>query len=159
MNTTTAEATAAAATPIDGGLHVARYFVGGQPYALILSPKDSKIKRAKWGATKKNVTGAHSYVDGLANTNAMAAAGSKLAKDVRALRIGGFDDWYLPSRLESLLLFGELQSEFERDWYWTSTQSAGNDEYACIQHFLNGLQYNDHKGFESRARAVRRVAL
>ena len=158
MNTTTVETPAPAFT-LDGGIPVARYFVNGQPYALILSPKDSEIKRAKWGATKKNVTGAHSYVDGLANTIAMAEAGSKLAKDIRALRIGDFDDWYLPSRLESLLLFGELQSEFERDWYWTSTQYAGDDEVAWFQFFIIGYQYSHHKDYESRARAVRRVAL
>jgi hypothetical protein len=157
MNTTTAEGIDLRTT-LDDARRI-RYFIGEQPYALILSPKDSEIKRAKWGATKKNVTGAHSYVDGLANTIAIVEAGSKLAKDIRALRIGGFDDWYLPSRLESLLLFGELQSEFEPEWYWTSTQYAGYAECAWIQDFYNGDQCYGHKDYESRARAVRRVAL
>lgn len=147
-------------TPHAGGLFVARYFIGDQAYALIVSPKDAgEIAAAKWNTAKKKVADAASYADGLANTDAMVAAGSKLAKQIRALRIGDFDDWYLPSRLESLLLFGELQSEFERKWYWTSTQYAGYVEYAWIQGFTNGYQIASRKDSECRARAVRRVPL
>lgn len=146
--------------PLEGGIFAGRYFVGEQPFALVLSPKDEgEIAPTTWGARTKRIDGALSYADGLANTEAMAAAGNKLARKIRALRIGGHDDWYLPSRLESLLLFGELQSEFERDWYWTSTQYAGDDEDAWIQHFYDGVQYYDHEDFDCRARAVRRFPI
>jgi hypothetical protein len=159
MNTATLEIPTAAGEQFAGGIFAGRYFIGAAPYALIVSLKDEgEIARVAWGA-KKKVAAATSYADGLANTDAMAAAGSKLAATIRALRIGGFDDWYLPSRLESMLLFGELQCEFQRDWYWTSTQYAGNDEYAWFQHFYDGHQYGSHKGDECRARAVRRVPI
>ena len=146
--------------PFACGLLAARYFVGAQPFALVLSPKDEgEIAPITWGPRTKRIDGALSYADGLANTEAMAAAGNKLAKKIRALRIGGHDDWYLPSRLESLLLFGELPAEFERDWYWTSTQSAGSCEYAWIQSFSYGSQSYVHKDYGCRARAVRRVPI
>jgi uncharacterized protein DUF1566 len=146
------------------------FYDAGKPYQLILAPKaDGEKEAIAWGATNKLVTGAQSYSDGPANTAAMAKAGSALAKWVRGLKIGGHKDWYLPSRLEALVLFGELRSlkAFEpdqpdgiaRDWYWTSTQYAGDEGYAWCQNFFNGSQYYDHKNTQLRARAVRRVAI
>lgn len=145
--------------PFAGGLFAGRFFLGNQPYALVLSPKDSEIEIAQWGPVKKKIVGALSYADGRQNTNAMAVAGSKLAKDLLALRIGDHYDWYLPSRLEALQLFGELPSELERDWYWTSTQCAGVGEYAWIQNFYSGDQDDHLKDIHCRARAVRRVPI
>lgn len=141
---------------VHGGLFAGRYFIGATAYALIVSPKDTDIEAVKWATSSKRVAGALSYADGLANTEAMAGAGSKLAAQIRAMRLDGFDDWYLPSRLESLLLFGELPNEFARDWYWTSTQYAGNDGYAWVQYFDDGSQGYYRKANHCRARAVRR---
>lgn len=145
-------------TPYAGGLFVANYFVREQPFALIVSPRDADDLDPKpWGKSSANV--ATDFLDGLANTDAMVAAGSKLAKDIRALRIGDHDDWYLPSRLESLLLFGSLAGDLQKTWYWTSTQYAGSAEYAWIQCFYYGYQYGDLKDSRCRARAVRRVPI
>ena len=146
-------------TPYAGGLFVANYFVSEQPFALIVSPRDTgDLDPRPWGKATANV--ATDFLDGFANTDAMVAAGSKLAKDIRALRIGDHDDWYLPSRLESLLLFGSLAGDLQKTWYWTSTQYAGDDEYAWIQLFTNGNQYGYHReASRSRARAVRRVPI
>ncbi len=89
--------------------------------------------------------------------------GSALAKWALALRIGGFEDWHIPSRLESLILFGELKGtkafDFEQDWYWTSTQSASGSDYAWCQDFLDGNQSYYRKDFELRARAVRQIPI
>jgi hypothetical protein len=146
-----------AGTPFEGGLYVGRYFIGAQARALIVSPKDAESEEVKWGPTKK--VAALSYNDGAANTEAMVAAGSKLAISIRALRTGDFDDWYLPSRLESLLLFGELREQFEPDWYWTSTQCEHNDVFAWLQGFHYGYQYFHLKDNHCRARAVRSIVI
>jgi len=108
-----------------------------------------------------------SYSDGRANTAAMAKASSALGKWARGLKIGGHKDWYLPSRLEALVLFGELRGlkafnddqpdGLAREAYWTSTQYAGNEGYAWYQYFSYGSQYFTRKSTELRARAVRRV--
>lgn len=147
-------------SPFSGGYGAGQFFVGHQAYALIVSPKeDGELQGAKWGSTKKEVTGALSLCNGFANTLAMEAADSTTAKWARALRIGGFDDWYLPSRIEALLAFAELREQFERDWYWTSTQFAGDAECAWSQDFYYGLQNRSHKDTKLRARAVRRIAI
>jgi len=156
--------------PHGGGFFAGCFYDVGKPYALILSPKDAGEKESvKWGAEKKIVDGALSYSDGFANTAAMAKAGSALGKWASALKIGGHKDWYLPSRVECLVLFGELRSlkQFNADatdgiaqaWYWTSTQYAGRESFSWIQSFDYGGQSYDPKGNEFRARAVRRVAI
>lgn len=152
----------AAGTPFGGGIYAGRFYVGANPYALVIAPKDGGEQKAiAWGAKKKIAESASSWCDGLANTQAMAGAGSKLAQWALALRLDGFDDWYVPSRLESLMAFSEVckTAEFEPDWYWTSTPSAGDASFAWSQHFTSGYQYYGHKDDELRARAVRRVPL
>jgi hypothetical protein len=149
-----------AGTPFGGGRYVARYFIGARPFVLIVSPKDEgEIASTKWGSTKKNIAGADSYSDGLANTIAMAEAGSELGKWACGLRIDGHDDWHVPSRLQALILFGEVPDQFERDWYWTSSQVKGNAQYAWFQYVVSGHQHDGRKSYALRARAVRRVAI
>ena len=147
-------------TPFAGGIYAGRLFVGDQAYALIVAPKDEgELEESVWGSTKQEVTGALSCCNGFANTLAMEAAGSALAKWARALRIGGLDDWYLPSRIEALIALAELRDQFEKTWYWTSTQYALDAQYAWCQGFHYGLQGYHHKPLELRARAVRRVPI
>lgn len=155
---------------IGGGFNAGCFYDAGKPYRLILSPKTTGEKaEIVWNSAGKLVNGALSYSDGLANTAAMAKAGSALAKWAAGLKISGHKDWYLPSRLEALILFGELRSfpEFApdqldglaREAYWTSTQAAGLEGYAWYQSFYDGLQSSNFKSVSLRARAVRRVAI
>jgi hypothetical protein len=147
--------------PFEGGLFAGRFFIGAQAFLLIVSPRgEGECEPMPWGA-RKAIDGANSYCDGMANTQAMAAAGSKLAKWALALQIAGKDDWHLPSRLESLVLFGELGKgdQFVREWYWTSTQCEPNPGYAWFQSFVSGYQDGTHKDDELRARAVRSIPI
>ena len=92
----------------------------------------------------------------------MAAAGSKLAEKILALKLGELGDWYLPSRGEALLCkAAEIQGDeaFERDVYWTSTQSADFSGSAWGQGFSYGTQSYWVEDSELLARAVRRVAI
>jgi hypothetical protein len=74
------------------------------------------------------------------------------------VRAGGHDDWQLPSRVESALLYANLRDQFDTStWYWTRSQySAG---FAWLQDFGDGIQGDDVKSYEGRARAVRRLIL
>ncbi len=65
----------------------------------------------------------------------------------------------LPTRQDQSLLFANCQPEFEKAWYWSCEQYAHSDVYACMQDFKYGGQYGNHKSYEYRARAVRRVYL
>ena len=122
----------------------------------LILPKGDKFyfKDVPWGERGQDVAGATKNFDGLANTIAMAAAGSVLAIKIRKLP----GDCYLPSRFESALLYAMLRDQIELgDWYWTSTQ--GSAGYAWVQHFYNGYQGDHYKSFTGRARAVRRLNL
>ena len=142
-----------------GGIYAGRFGIGDKLYGLVVAPAAiGELVKTKWGGLKK-VAGADSYNDGDANTQAMAAAGSVLGKWARGLLIEGFGDWYIPSRLESLILLGELGATdtFARDWYWTSTQYDA--EWAWSQLFDDGDQDSHHKDCQLRARAVRRFPI
>jgi hypothetical protein len=187
-------------TPLEGGFYVGRIRQADGEYALIVAPKaEGEHKDAPLGKLKK-VSGAMSFFDGRANTSAFAEAGGKLASWALELSIGGFTDWYLPSRDELELCYRNLKpgkednycwrgdnpssvpvgyayfpdspaqtagaafkkggaESFEEAWYWTSTQSAGDDAYAWCQDFYDGDQSYDHKANYCRARAVRRVKI
>lgn len=65
----------------------------------------------------------------------------------------------LPSRIDQLVLFKNLKSEFQEAWYWSGEQSAGSSDYAWCQDFYDGDQGYDRKVTHCRARAVRRLPI
>jgi hypothetical protein len=92
-------------TPCEGGFYAGRIIIAGTVYGLVVAPKDGGETEGRWLAAGVRVAGADSYCDGLVNSIAMAEAGSELAQWARGLRIGGCDDWYLPSQDELELLY------------------------------------------------------
>jgi len=85
-------------TPYAGGFFVGRILIDAVLHALILAPKAARTMPAqRWNGNYDNVPGALSYNDGLANTKAMAEAGSALARAALATEIDGHADWYIPA--------------------------------------------------------------
>lgn len=83
---------------LEGGHYAGKINVAGVEYGIVLAPKDEgETEDSIWIARYKDVPGALSPCDGLANSRAMADAGSKLATKILALSIGGHTDWYLPA--------------------------------------------------------------
>lgn len=122
----------------------------------LILPKGAKFyfKDVTWGERGQEVAGATKAFDGMANTIAMAEAGSALAIKIRKLP----GDCYLASRFESALLYAMLRDQIELgEWYWTSTQSSAGS--AWMQTFGYGGQSYDYKSLTGRARAVRRLIL
>ncbi|WP_265532546.1 DUF1566 domain-containing protein [Pseudomonas saponiphila] len=70
----------------------------------------------KWGEYGEKIEGADSFTDSLANTKAMAAAGSELATKVLALDIGGFTDWSIPARDVQELQYRHFKPTTEENW-------------------------------------------
>jgi hypothetical protein len=91
-------------TPFEGGFFAGLFKQGGETRALIVSGKEGNLEGV-WGEYGQDVSGARSYTDGLANTIAMAEAGSELAKQALMLEIGGFTDWAIPARDQLELLY------------------------------------------------------
>ncbi|WP_257572693.1 DUF1566 domain-containing protein [Janthinobacterium sp. UMAB-56] len=63
----------------------------------------------------------------------------------------------LPTRAEQALLFANLKDQFKSDWYWSGTQAGPS--HAWGQDFDYGGQNDDHRSYEGRARAVRRLPI
>lgn len=148
---------------VAGGIYLGRFFIEDRAYALIGAPrKEGELADQQYHAEYVDIAGATSLFDGFANTEAMAAAGSELAKKIRALRIGGADDWYLLSRGEGLVAQAANLTgpeAFPKKWHWTSTQHPGARDSAWLQDFSGGDQDYDHKDGRYFARAVRRVPI
>lgn len=96
-------------TVCEGGFYAGLFQIDGQQYALIVAPKMEGETSGKWGEYGQDVPGARSYNDGRANTLAMAEAGSALAQWALGLNIGGYADWYIPSRDELEILYRNLK--------------------------------------------------
>jgi hypothetical protein len=101
--------TIAPGTPFEGGFFGGNFTLDGTNYALIAAPKAEGQSGGIWIPRGKDVPGAKAYDDGLANTKAMAEAGSKIAQWALALRIAGYDDWYLPAQDELEILYRNLK--------------------------------------------------
>jgi len=116
MQDITTTALPAIGAPLAGGFFAGQIRIAGQNFALIVAPKaEGEHAPAQWGEYGKDVPGAKSYFDGLANTNAMAEAGSELAQWARGLRLGGFEDWYLPSQDELEIIYRNLKPTTEEN--------------------------------------------
>jgi hypothetical protein len=96
---------------------------------------------------------------GKANTEAIVAKqgpGSYAAKLCADLEIGGYGDWYLPSKDELDRIYDNKRAigGIAEQRYWTSSEADVNN--AWPQNFANGYQYHLYdKYYEIRVRAVR----
>ena len=163
--------------PFEGGFFAGAYLENGRLAALIVAPKaEGEAEGLEWGGYGKE-TAARSLIDGLANTRAIADADHPAAKFCADLRIGGFDDWYLPALDQMTVLRANLMPDagyvpaqttaeafkdggpeaFAQEWYWTSTEFAAY--YAWVQNVGNGLQGDNVKDSACRCRAVRKILI
>jgi hypothetical protein len=120
MDTITTEIPTVAGTPFAGGFYAGRLLVAGVAYALIVAPRgEGEHEPICWSESDLAIpTGERSFYDGFANTEAMAGAENALAKWARGLRIGGFADWYLPSRDELEILYRAFKPTAEENYCW-----------------------------------------
>lgn len=120
MKSSTAEILPIIGTSMGDGFYAGRIRLDdGSVFALVAAPKaEGEHKPTILIPKYKDIPGAKSYNNGLANTKAMAEAGSKLAKWALELRIGGHDDWYLPSQDELEIIYRNLKPTTEENTGW-----------------------------------------
>lgn len=143
-----------------GGIYVGRGRGrdGGRDYSLILPTDKSAIfEKRSIGTYGTDVTGATSDHDGLANTIALAAAGSDLCKEALSVEIDGHKDFYVPSRMDLRLMWANVPELFEKEWYLSSTQWSSCDAWS--QHFCYGTSYDSNKTLVARVVLCRRSFL
>ena len=119
MKSSTAEIPPLLGTSMGGGFYAGRIRIESQVFALIVAPRAlGEVSDKKWITRDKDVPSAASYFDGLANTKAMADAGSKSAKWAQDLRIGDADDWYLPAQDELEIMYRNLKPGTCENYCW-----------------------------------------
>lgn len=151
---------------VEGGFFHGVLLIDGKLYGEVTGPAaDCFVKDLVWRSDYKDMYGATSDSDGLANTLAMVEAGSPLAKAAMSCSSGGHSDWYIPARVGALLQYGNLNplldaaEAFDTDhWHWTSTQFSQG--LAWGQYFSLGFTgYADKSWVDGAARFVRRFLL
>ncbi len=117
MDTTITEIPTTPGTPFAGGFYAGRIRVDGAEYALIVAPRGEGEHEPS--SMLSNPTPEHlSFYDGAANTSHLNQAGCGLAAWARSLQIGGFDDWYLPSRDELEILYRAFKPTDDENYCW-----------------------------------------
>lgn len=115
MNTVSRSEIPTVGAPFGGGFYTAEIMMHGAVYALITAGKEAEIK-GTWGKYGEKIDGASSFVDGLANTAALAAAGLEIAIKVRAMDLGGNDDWAIPARNQQEAQYRNLKPTKQENW-------------------------------------------
>jgi hypothetical protein len=111
--------TPAIGAPFKGGIFAGIFNFEGRPHALIRAPKSAgQHDDTPWNDSYKLVDGATSFNDGMANTEAMATAGSKVAQWARAQHISDHNDWYIPAQDELEILYRNLKPTTDENYLW-----------------------------------------
>jgi len=128
------------------------YLTDGWQY-LEAAPSD-QIEDTQWGCYGTLITGADGTAVGTGEQNTIdiengcATAGT--AADICAnLNLGGYSDWFLPSKDELNLMYTNLKLELVGDFYstiyWSSSEASANS--AWYQHFMDGKPFSYEKKY------------
>ncbi|HPS17831.1 MAG TPA: DUF1566 domain-containing protein [Bacteroidales bacterium] len=148
-----------------GGV-IAYFLVSGDPgydanvrHGLIAAPSDQSTA-IQWYNGTNTTTGATATAlgTGNANTNTIVTnqgAGSYAAILCSDLVLGGYSDWYLPSKdeLNKLYLNKDAIGGFASIYYWASSEISNNTAWVIV--FSNGAFGNLYKYSTYHVRAVR----
>ena len=134
-------------------------YIAGQTHGLIAAALDQSTA-TEWGCVGTLIPGADGIALGTGNQNtidimagcATAGIAASLCGD---LVLGGYSDWYLPSKdeLNKLYINRVAVGGFSSGTYWSSSEF--NYTNAWYQYFPDGSQGNFYKYFTYYVRAVR----
>jgi hypothetical protein len=102
--------------PLAGGFYMGQVQKDGQRLAIIKAPNSAGTFKGVFGKPGVSNPGARSFVDGLANSDAIAAAGSKVAQEIRALRVGDSTEWHIPARDVAEVCYRNAKPTKEENW-------------------------------------------
>jgi hypothetical protein len=121
---------------------------------LEAAPSDQSTGIQWWNGSHIDIKTGTAVGTGRANTDAIIAAqesGSYAATICKNLSIGGFSDWFLPSKDKLGLMYWNLKKSglgaFGEGWFWSSSQGRGDDYgNAWGQRFSDGSQGSSNEG-------------
>ncbi len=134
-------------------------YIAGQVHGLIAAVSDQSTG-AEWGCFEANIPGAEGIALGTGNQNTIDIVTGCSTSGIAAricydLVLGGYSDWYLPSKdeLNKLYLNQVAIGGFANASYWSSSET---DDYgAWGQYFNDGTQGGYDKDTPNYVRAVR----
>ena len=140
------------------------FYVDGAGGGLIAAPTDQADQATTaviWGCSGAIITGADGVAIGTGNQNTIdIVTGCTFSSGYAAqicynLNLGGYDDWYLPSKdeLNEMYLNKSIIGGFSIGRYWSSTEF--NNYNAFVQSFNNGGQGGIFKSESANVRAIR----
>ncbi len=128
-------------------------------HGLIAAPSDQDTA-AGWGCGGTTISGADGAAIGTGNQNTSDIVAGCTAAGIAAricydLGLGGYTDWYLPSKDELQKLYQNRAAigGFATYFYWSSTESNATE--AWWYSFFDGVAYSYAKSTPVRVRAVR----
>jgi hypothetical protein len=113
---TSAAAALSLGDPVPGGFFGGLINILGQVHGIAVAGKSQGEFKGAWLTRREDVPGAVSCFDSVANTIAMAAAGSELAQRILALNIDGVTGFSLPSRDVLEVLYRNLKPSTEENY-------------------------------------------
>ena len=126
---------------------------------LETAPSDQDQGRVEWGERRTSVDDTSTAIGtGKANTEAIVTKlgnGNYAAKLCYDLELGGYDDWFLPSKDELNELYKQKSTVggFASNSYWSSSEYSSYGAWG--QGFINGYQSDNYKYLDLHVRAVR----
>ena len=112
----------------------------------MVAPKASGENTSKqWKTSNDTTAGTLSLNDGLSNSNAMNNASHPAAQFCRALTIGGYSDWYLPSRDELEIVYRNCKPDSTANTVYASRMTnwgVGAGVYNGVDSNGNGYNAN-----------------
>ena len=138
-------------------------YVAGEIHGLIAAPSDQADSftgtGAEWGCSGTTISGADGTAIGTGNQNTIdimagCAEAGRAARLCGDLVLGGYSDWYLPSKDElNQLYINRVVLGCSPFNYWSSSEYNAFD--AWVQYFTGGDQYSYTKLYSIFVRAVR----
>jgi hypothetical protein len=137
------------------------FYLDGNGEGLVAAPTDQSSD-AEWGCHDFSILGAGGTAVGTGYQNTVEIELRCSESDIAAklctnLTIGGYSDWFLPSKDELELIYLNLHiqgfSYFSPDFYWSSTELDSKN--AIHLYFVDGNFDGNYKTNPFSVRAVR----
>jgi len=128
---------------------------------LEAAPSDQSTG-APWGCLGISISGADGTAVGTGAQNTIdieaGCTTTNTAADICAnLSLGGYSDWFLPSKDELNLMYTNLKlfgvGSFTNSSYWSSSEDDASS--VLVQYFGSGTNYYHNKKYNNQVRAVR----